>query len=70
MFSVALLENDLYFINHQNRHSSIIRLHRDGVFHPQSAINITMDGPVAFKIFHQVRQPQSGYFHLIWSVLK
>ena len=66
VFSMSLLENDLYVINYQNH--SIVKIHRYDPVRPAALVSGTFGSPNIIKVHHQVRQPQCA-FTLIYSTL-
>ncbi|KAK7507346.1 hypothetical protein BaRGS_00001281, partial [Batillaria attramentaria] len=60
VFSMALLENNLYIINHHN--NSIVRLHRYDSLQPAALVTSTVMKPNTIKVFHNVRQPVPAGF--------
>ena len=59
VFSMSLLENDLYVINYQNH--SIVKIHRYDPVRPAALVSGTFGSPNIIKVLHQVRQPQRGF---------
>ncbi|XP_076445601.1 prolow-density lipoprotein receptor-related protein 1-like [Babylonia areolata] len=55
VFSMSLLENDLYVINHQNH--SIVKIHRYDQQQAASLMTSTVGSPNVVRVIHQVRQP-------------
>ncbi|XP_070183011.1 low-density lipoprotein receptor-related protein 1-like [Littorina saxatilis] len=56
VFSMSMLENSLYVINHHNH--SIIKLHRYDHVQPPTLVSGTVGNPSVIQVFHQVRQPR------------
>ena len=59
VFSMSLLENDLYVINYQNH--SIVKIHRYDPVRPAELVSGTFGSPNIIKVLHQVRQPQCAF---------
>ncbi|KAL8579462.1 hypothetical protein ACOMHN_026827 [Nucella lapillus] len=55
VFSMSLLENYLYVINHQNH--SVVQIHRYDPLQPASLLTATVGTPNVVKVYHRVRQP-------------
>ena len=59
VFSMSLLENDLYVINYQNH--SIVKIHRYDPVQPAALVSGTFGSPNIIKVFHHLRQPSCGF---------